>query len=1030
MAQVKSSLNSNGIVDDAEILIRQLHILGFKPNATNDTNYTINLNGYTISIDANLSNYRKSRIDYGSKIQVHHKGICNFEKPENLVQLECVIRLIKKGYKPKSIELEKPFPLGRRTKGRLDIYVTHANKCWAMIECKTPGEEYEKELRKVQATGGQIFSYFTQDRDAKVLVIYSSQVQDKPIFQSEQVLTNRLDSTGNAQTIHQSWDKSFLKTNLFDDGVSPYDLELKDRRKCDLIDLDRQSGRGLFNGFAEIIRKYVISDKANAFNVIFNLFVCKIFDEDSKTELDTLDFQFKSGDDSESLLARLSHLYRQSMAKYLTLELDERYHVSLSGGSKIALREFSFVDVINDETFEENANILKEVVVLLQSYRIKYSTKHQFLGEFFENLLHTSVKQESGQFFTPVPLARFMIRSLPINELIRSKISNKDPFILPYIIDFACGSGHFLTEAIDEVSEYFPSIDTNLLTGQAKRNFESARNNFIWARDYLYGIDKDHRLAKTTKIALFLNGDGDATILSADGLDDFYTSKKYLGRLRTTKPSSTVGTFDILVANPPFSVDGFVRTIPNVSHNFYLGNFATEKSTEIECLFVERMIQLLCEDGVAAIVLPLSILNNSRSIYTHARALLLLFCQIVALVELREKAMMATGTNLTILFVRKRKWFEVLNSLDELIKQLTNREDNAIPSEFSHIPENELQNLLSTVNAQYLLWQNHKKEEYTDISSFDMRIVHAVIKRLVKAGETVCAFSGEKKRQEFFLGYRFSRARGREGLTLLRNSLLYDKDNLENPNCVNFHISSCYSGNSSPITEDSELAKHLQYLPTSELLENDDSTLLLRPPSAFLGKKMIKIESISPHGDFINDWDCEEIAVDSLIKSGQLRCFSGVTYDKANDEVPFITAIGVLTASNIDINIGKIVLDPKLIYLRPDFPVNEDFKVSKWDIIMSNASGSLKHLGKVALAEKDYQQIIGAFISIIRCTDSKLAVALYFRLLSKEFRELMFTKKQQNINNFSVKNFVSLRLRLPKDLDLFFSYASRFTLII
>ena len=37
----------------------------------------------------------------------------------------------------------------------------------------------------------------------------------------------------------------------------------------------------------------------------------------------------------------------------------------------------------------------------------------------------------------------------------------------------------------------------------------------LWAREYIYGIEKDYRLAKTTKISTFLNGDGDANNNSA-----------------------------------------------------------------------------------------------------------------------------------------------------------------------------------------------------------------------------------------------------------------------------------------------------------------------------------------------------------------------------------------------------------------------------------------------------------------------------------------------------------------------------------
>jgi len=262
------------------------------------------------------------------------------------------------------------------------------------------------------------------------------------------------------------------------------------------------------------------------------------------------------------LIKRLSLLYIESIKKYLSMEPDKKYLVN-----DMAIKEFSFIDVFNDETFFKNSTIIIEVVELLEKFRIKYSTKHQFMGEFFEHLLTTGVKQESGQFFTPIPLARFILKSLPIENIIQTKIKAKEPYVLPHIIDYACGSGHFLTEAIDEIDSFIPLIKERTLTGQQKRFLHNGKDYYLWARDYIYGIEKDHRLSKTTKIAMFLNGDGDASVLSGDGLDDFYNSK-YGGLLKSSEPSSCINNFDIVASNPPYSVERFSPHIKNIENNF------------------------------------------------------------------------------------------------------------------------------------------------------------------------------------------------------------------------------------------------------------------------------------------------------------------------------------------------------------------------------------------------------------------------------------------------------------------------------
>ena len=448
---------------------KRLFVLGFVENYEDSNELICNINDYFIRVFIDDVNIRDSRIDYGNKIIIHNNVVCSLKKDENLVQLECVIRLLRKGYKPESIELEKTYKLGHREKGRLDICVNKKGKAWLLIECKTFGDEYDNEKMKVLHDGGQIFSYFTQDRLSEVIGIYASKIENNIInYVSEQIFTDNLCKDGDNTSIFNSWNKEFITNGIFDELSGIYETKRVNLRKENLIDLNRKTGESLYNEFAEILRKYVISDKSNAFNIIFNLFVCKIYDEDIKSDLEELDFQIKIGDDSWSVLKRLSILYKESIKKYLSLSMDENY---FSTDLKIALKEFQFIDVYNDETFNLNYRILSEVVILLQKFRIKYSSRHQFLGDFFENLLSSGVKQEAGQYFTPIPLVRFILKSIPVEEVINRKISEKEPYILPHIIDYACGAGHFLTESIEEINSKFDLIDLKKLSGQQNRFF-------------------------------------------------------------------------------------------------------------------------------------------------------------------------------------------------------------------------------------------------------------------------------------------------------------------------------------------------------------------------------------------------------------------------------------------------------------------------------------------------------------------------------------------------------------------------------
>ena len=282
--------------------------------------------------------------------------------------------------------------------------------------------------------------------------------------------------------------------------------------------------------------------------------------------------------------------------------------------------DFAFKDVHNEELFYQNGKILVEMVQLFEKYRIVYPSKHQFLGDLFEQLLNKGFKQNEGQFFTPMPITRFIWDSLPVDRMVKSDRGN----VYPKVIDYACGAGHFLTEAIEAIN-YFAQSD----------------GNNAWARDHIYGIEKDYRLARVAKISLFMNGAGEGNIIFGDGLENV--------------PDKGIenGTFDILVANPPYAVKDFKQHLQLKNNSFTLLDRIGMNGGEIETLFVERIAQLLKPQGVAAVILPSSILSNDSASYTGAREQLLQNFYIRGIAAFGSKTFGATGTNTVVMFLEK-----------------------------------------------------------------------------------------------------------------------------------------------------------------------------------------------------------------------------------------------------------------------------------------------------------------------------------------------------------------------------------------
>lgn len=832
-----------------------IQTLGFTPKENTSGIFHKKYNGYAIEID-----FENSIFNFGSKIKGESKTTQNFSQAENWVVLECVDRLLEKGYAPQNIVLEKTWRTGHGTSGRLDILVTRDNgSAYLMVECKTWGAEFDKEFKNLERNGGQLFTYFQQDKDADILMLYASQLQGNNIEYKNIIVKIEDDyrQAGNVKDFFERWNKLPKTNGIFENWVTPYEFQSKALTKNDLKVLKQEDSSFIFNRFLEILRHNVVSDKPNAFNKIFTLFLCKIVDENRNPD-EQLHFQWLEGEDNHiSFQKRLTDLYNRGMLELLEkkvtdvsdsefdkqfLQVETQYKDKFKEIlTEIRLKknnEFAIKEVYDDASFEENAKVVKEVVELLQVYQIRYNYRQQFLSDFFELLLTTGLKQESGQFFTPVPIARFIIKSLPFQEITAQKIEqgNKND-LLPTIIDYAAGSGHFLTESMEEVQTYIDSLNESNFTPTTKRAIKKWKEDqFDWAEDYVYGIEKDYRLVKTAKVSCYLHGDGLAKVIHGDGLGDFATSKEFKDLLKETDKTYPQDNkqFDVIISNPPYSVSAFKGLIDEekAKLGFDLYNRLTDQSSEIECLFIERTKQLLKDGGVAGIILPSSILSNT-GIYSQTREILFKHFEILGIAELGSNTFMATGTNTVTLFLRRRNNADAYN-VEEAIKKCfvslqdvtINGIEKPLAKYVAHVWDSIsfedyktlLQKSPNKNIEQHEIYKEYTKkikakneqEFWTNILALEQdKLLYFI---LAYPQKLVLVKTGEKNEEKRFLGYEFSNRRGSEGIHAIQRSKsidectqLYDADSFTNPEKASFYIYKAFLGD-----YDLELPENLQ----------------------------------------------------------------------------------------------------------------------------------------------------------------------------------------------------------------------------
>ena len=664
-----------------------LTCLGFQQSETVQDEMNLHFdNNCTIAVD-----FSNEKIIYPEGIEADRDTTKNFSANENFVVLECVVGLLAQGYKPENIVLEPKTPGGREDSHfYCDILIRdNDRRPYMLIECKTmdgkEDDEFNKAWKKTLQDGGQLFNYYNTYRQAQYLVLYASDfvegeprcnyrlitmVDNKEYLESNpQLLSFEKVSADNGtredffKVWSETYGKDFATNGAFEvEEVPAFGVTKKKLTIDDLVIVDGQDIQRKYHQFAQILRQYNVASHENAFDKLVNLFLVKVVDEVRNPK--DLQFLWKGAayDDYYSFQDRLQKLYQIGMKDYLGEDVTYIDNASIENAFRMqkndpdAIKDtileyfrqlkfysnsdFGFLDVHNKQLFVQNAVILKAMVEMLQDMRLKTEQQNQFLGDLFEGFLDQGVKQNEGQFFTPTPITRFMVSSLPLEQIIRD---NTD---IPKAIDYACGAGHFLNEYASQIKPFVIQ--------------HKGEQSLVDYYKQIYGIEKEYRLSKVSKVSSFMYGQDGIQIIYGDALVPHEAIKD--------------GGFKVLVANPPYSVTGFLATLGKEQRDAYVlsadvDSKQLETNNSIETFFIERAKQLLAPEGVAAIILPSSILSNSSNIYIKTREILLQYFDFVAIAEFGSGTFGKTGTNTVVLFLRRKK------SEPELATHYRNRVD-------------------------------------------------------------------------------------------------------------------------------------------------------------------------------------------------------------------------------------------------------------------------------------------------------------------------------------------------------------------
>jgi len=263
--------------------------------------------------------------------------------------------------------------------------------------------------------------------------------------------------------------------------------------------------------------------------------------------------------------------------------------------------------------------------------------------------------------------------------------------------------------------------------------------------------------------------------------------------------------------------------------------------------FIERAKQLLKAGGVAAIILPSSILSNGSGTYIKTREILLQYFDIVAIAELGSGTFGKTGTNTVTLFLRRKKTTpDTAEHYRERVSQWFSADEDQAEYKDAHLIDRYCAHIGVPVADYKTLLAGHVAGPWASAGHFDVYTTafndSTEVKNLYKqknfkllgeAAQTlelqkrylsfvqsqerdklfyfvlvsdqthpvlVIKSPSDTKAQKAFLGYDWSTSKGDEGIKLSKDAQghhltpMYDETNRDNPDKLNRLIADNFEG--------------------------------------------------------------------------------------------------------------------------------------------------------------------------------------------------------------------------------------------
>ena len=318
---------------------------------------------------------------------------------------------------------------------------------------------------------------------------------------------------------------------------------------------------------------------------------------------------------------------------------------------------FQYVDFSNKDRFTDE--LLDRLLSHFETVRMRTcDVDSHILGNSYEYLIAKfadDAGKKGGEFYTPKEVVRLLV------EILQPEEGNS-------LYDPTCGSGGMLLEAV------------NFLR----------RSNKDGQKVSLYGQEKNINTFAICKMALFLQDIDKAYIERGDTLLD----PKHV--IKKSKQENTLKKFDVILANPPFSLRNWGFTVWNSKEGDPFGRteWGIPPKGYGDYAFIQHMLCSLKPKGKIGVVVPMGVLFRGGK-EKPIRQNLIDQDLIYAVVGLGSNLFYGASIPAALIFLKKGKEAKMKNKV--LIVNATKHIKEGIAQSF--LTQNHIEKIAGVVNT-------------------------------------------------------------------------------------------------------------------------------------------------------------------------------------------------------------------------------------------------------------------------------------------------------------------------------------------